>query len=112
VTHLSDTYTVRGGGEKRVHPWGQPLAPWRYWLGRLTVAGDLVADPFAGGATVGRALKEVGGSRHLGTEIDGETVLVRNRPAIGPPGETEETRVTPIELTREQRRTRRSCWSC
>jgi hypothetical protein len=55
--------------------------------GCLNAAGlALVADPFAGGATVGRALKEVGGSRHLGTEIDGEAALV----ARGRPGEVVE----------------------
>jgi DNA modification methylase len=48
----------------------QPLAPWQKWLGALTRPGDLVADPFAGVATIGVAIKSVGCRRYLGTERD------------------------------------------
>jgi hypothetical protein len=48
----------------------QPLVPWQKWMAALTRPGDLVADPFAGVATIGVALKSVGGRRYLGTERD------------------------------------------
>jgi DNA methylase len=70
VAKCSDVYTVRSGeGDKRYHDWQQPLPPWMYWLERLVPPGALVADPFAGAATIGVAVQKVGGGRtYLGVE--------------------------------------------
>jgi site-specific DNA-methyltransferase (adenine-specific) len=71
---VSDGYTVRTEPQV-LHHWQQPLEPWRYWLGRLVPPGGLVADPFAGSATVGVACRMLN-LRYIGTEIDRETFRV------------------------------------
>lgn len=75
---FSDVFTVRADMlGKSFHDWQQPLRPWLYWLGRMTAPGSLVADPFAGSATVGVAVRECGGGRrYLGTEIDRRTAAI------------------------------------
>jgi hypothetical protein len=76
----SDAYTPPAYHEKELHPLQQPVAPWRYWLSRLTQPGDLIADPFAGSATVGVACKEVGARRYVGTETaPGHAKVARRR---------------------------------
>ncbi|OAI46887.1 hypothetical protein AYO44_10550 [Planctomycetaceae bacterium SCGC AG-212-F19] len=61
---------------KSLHDWQQSLKPWCHWMAYLTRPGELIADPFAGVATVGCAVKLAGGRKYLGTEIDGETAKV------------------------------------
>lgn len=75
---VSDTYTVRAeAGGKQYHDWQQPLRPWVYWLSRMTSPGCVVADPFAGAATVGVAVREAGGGRtYVGCEIDRRTARI------------------------------------
>jgi hypothetical protein len=72
---VSDTYTVQCHG-KQWHDNEQPLAPWIYWLERLTQPGEIIADPFCGSATVGVALQHIGGRRYLGVDIDPVSVKV------------------------------------
>lgn len=57
--------------EKTYHPWQQPTDPWRYWLSKLTTPGQLVADPFAGSATIGVVCNDLR-LRFEGTEIEEE----------------------------------------
>jgi hypothetical protein len=71
----SDTYTVGCHG-KQYHDWEQPLTPWLYWLERLTLPGELIVDPFCGSATVGVALRDIGGRRYIGTDVDPVSVKV------------------------------------
>jgi hypothetical protein len=75
---LCDTHMVRSSGEygKGYHPWQQPVPPFRYWLETLVRPGELVADPFAGAASIGVALKQIGARRYLGTEKDPDTAAV------------------------------------
>jgi len=69
-----DTVTV-GPSDQGLHQWQQPLLPWVRWLGDLTRPGQLICDPFAGSATVGVAVKQIGGGRrYIGTEIDARHV--------------------------------------
>jgi hypothetical protein len=72
---FSDTYTVPSA-PKQYHEHEQPLPPWKYWLGGLTLPGDLVVDPFCGSATIGVALRDIGGRRYLRTDIDPQNVQV------------------------------------
>ncbi len=72
VCVYSDTYTVPPL-PRLWHQWEQPLKPYAYWLERLTLPGlpgETVADPFAGSATVGVALKQLGHRSYIGTEIN------------------------------------------
>jgi site-specific DNA-methyltransferase (adenine-specific) len=71
----SDTYTVRPL-VARYHDWEKPVDPWRYWLASLSRPGELVADPFCGSGTIGVALKQIGGRRYIGTEIDPDNIKV------------------------------------
>jgi DNA modification methylase len=50
----------------------------RYFITRLTEAGDLVVDPFVGGGTIPLACK-ASGRRWLATEIDEGTVAVARK---------------------------------
>ena len=65
-------------GTRAHHPWGQPVSEARYFVTRLTEAGDLVVDPFVGGGTVPSACK-ASGRRWLATEIDEGTVAVARK---------------------------------
>jgi predicted RNA methylase len=69
---------VRSAGEygKGYHQWQQPVPPFRYWLETLTRPGELVADPFAGAASIGVALKQIGARKYLATEVDRDTAAV------------------------------------
>jgi hypothetical protein len=67
-----------GGGDKTHHRWGQPVSEARYFITRLTEAGDLVVDPFVGGGTIPLACK-ASGRRWLATEIDEGTVAVARK---------------------------------
>ena len=71
---FSDTYTVTGQ-QKKYHEWEQPVDPWAYWLGRLTLPGALVADPFAGSGSFAVACREVG-LKYVGTEEDKITAKI------------------------------------
>ncbi len=76
LSRRSDTEIVRTHRQDH-HDWEQPLRPWSYWLSGLASPGALVADPFAGSATTGVAVLEVGDGRTwLGTEIDERRYLV------------------------------------
>jgi hypothetical protein len=73
---FSDAYTIPCN-PKQYHEWQQPLAPWKYWLERLTLPGELLADPYCGSGTLGLAVKQLGGARrYLGVDIDAENVKV------------------------------------
>ena len=50
----------------------------RYFVTRLTEAGNLVVDPFVGGGTSPLACK-ASGRRWLATEIDKDTVAVARK---------------------------------
>ena len=67
-----------GGRDKTHHVWGQPESEARYLITRLTEAGDLVVDPYAGGGTVPAVCKALG-RRWLATEIDKETVAIARK---------------------------------
>jgi DNA modification methylase len=49
----------------------------------LTVS--LVLDPFAGAARIGRALRQVGGRRYLGVEIDAANARAALGELLGEP---------------------------
>ena len=66
------------GAEKEHHDWGQGEAEARYLLTWLTEPGDLVVDPYCGGATVPAACKGLG-RNWLATEKDKATALVARR---------------------------------
>jgi hypothetical protein len=73
---VSDTYQLHvAGTEKKYHAWEQPSAPWRYWLSRLAMPGEAVADPFAGSGTIALVCHELG-LRYVGTEVDERTYRV------------------------------------
>jgi len=44
--------------EKTLHPCAKPLAAWKKLLGKVSVEGETVLDPFAGSGTTGLAAKE------------------------------------------------------
>jgi DNA (cytosine-5)-methyltransferase 1 len=67
-----------GGRDKTHHRWGQPVSEARYFITRLTEAGDLVVDPFVGGGTIPLACNILG-RRWLATEVDAETVAVARK---------------------------------
>lgn len=76
---ISDVMTVEHH-PKTHHTWEQPLKPWVNWLDSLTQPNTLIADPFAGGATIGVAIKTIaGGRKYLGTEIDPKAARVARR---------------------------------
>jgi DNA modification methylase len=54
------------------HPYEQPLAPYVYWLDKLTAPGDVILDPFCGSGTTGVACLRVGLRTFVGCEIDPE----------------------------------------
>jgi site-specific DNA-methyltransferase (adenine-specific) len=60
---------------KQWHEWQQPLKPWRYWLSCFLKPGELIADPFAGSATIGAVSHELQ-LRYIGTEIDQQNYRV------------------------------------
>ena len=77
---------------KPFHPWQQPMRPWERWLSGLTRPGEVVGDCFACTATVGCALKAVGGRFYIGTEIDEQNPRVgQGRLADQPEGIRTET---------------------
>jgi hypothetical protein len=55
------------------HPWQQAVEPAVQWISRLARPGDLVADPFVGSGTTAVAVRQIGGLRFVGTEIDPNT---------------------------------------
>jgi len=73
---VSDAYHMHiVGTEKSLHPWEQPVAPWRYWLSRLTTPGQVVADPYAGSGTIAVVCHDLG-LHYQGTEVDAKTYQV------------------------------------
>jgi hypothetical protein len=72
---FSDVFTVEPW-TRRWHPWEQALTPWVYWLGKLTLPGQLIVDPFCCSATVGVALRDIGQRQYLGTDIDPKNVRI------------------------------------
>lgn len=59
--------------DKRFHGWGQSESGMADLVERLSEPGELVLDPFAGGATTGIVAQALG-RRFLGIELDGELV--------------------------------------
>jgi site-specific DNA-methyltransferase (adenine-specific) len=59
----------RGGREKGLHEWAQPLAEASELIARFTKPGDAILDPFAGSGTFLAAAKAAG-RRAIGIEID------------------------------------------
>lgn len=61
---------VKGGGrDKGTHDWGQSALEFESILKVWTRPGDLVVDPFLGGATTAIAALAVGGRRFLGSDV-------------------------------------------
>lgn len=79
---LADVYTVQAKVGPSLHHWQQPLPPWRHWLGKIAVPGQLVLDPFAGAGTIGMACIETG-LKYVGTEIDRENYEVARGRLMG-----------------------------
>ena len=71
-----------GGRDKRYHEWGQAEAEAVYLIQRLTEPGQLVVDPYAGGAAFLAAAKATG-RRWLATERDEATALIARRRLAG-----------------------------
>lgn len=67
-TGISDVLR-RGGREKSLHDWAQPLAEASELIERFTKPGDLILDPFAGSGTFLAAAKAAR-RRVIGIEID------------------------------------------
>lgn len=83
---FSDTWTVKANDPafKVHHRWEQPLRPWVHFLKNLSAPGNLIADPFAGSATNGVAVKMLGdGRKYLGTEINADDCLVARQRLAG-----------------------------
>jgi hypothetical protein len=76
----SDTFTLpldhTTSDSKQWHAWEQPLGPWVYWLGKMTLPGNLIADPFLGSGTIGLAVKTIGDRVFIGTDIDADNVKI------------------------------------
>jgi SAM-dependent methyltransferase len=67
---------VRGGGRaKGEHAWGDSPDAFRVWISRLTLAGGIVLDPFAGGGTVPAVCKQLG-RNYIAFEIEPETATI------------------------------------
>ncbi|MEW6046797.1 MAG: DNA methyltransferase [Bacillota bacterium] len=64
-----------GKMDKRYHEWQQSLTPVKYLIEKLTMPGDLVADPCFGTGTVGVACRLLG-RRFVGAEKDPETAAM------------------------------------
>lgn len=61
---------IKGGGrDKDTHDWGQSALEFESILKVWTRPGDLVVDPFLGGATTALATLAVGGRRFLGSDV-------------------------------------------
>lgn len=72
------------------HEWQKPLNVVRHHVEALTDPGDLVVDPFLGGATTAVACLQTG-RRFVGAEIDPETLAIaKSRLAKVTPGVIEE----------------------
>lgn len=59
----------RGGREKGLHDWAQPIAEASELVARFTAPGDTILDPFAGSGTFLAAAK-AHGRRAVGIEVD------------------------------------------
>lgn len=59
----------RGGREKTLHPWAQPLSEASALVDRFSRPGDVVLDPFAGSGTT-LVAAQAAGRRAIGIEIE------------------------------------------
>ena len=62
---------VRGAPDKSYHEWGDGAAAYISWILAMSMAGDVVLDPFTGGGVVPAVCKTLG-RRWLAFEIDEE----------------------------------------
>lgn len=91
------TGVVQEPSPKGLHPWQQAVEPAVEWIRRLTRPGELVADPFLGSGTTAAAVRQVGGLRFVGTEIDPNTYrtacerVATEVPPVGGPGQEIDT---------------------
>lgn len=69
-----DDAFVSEGREKEHHEWQQSLGAARYYIEKLTSAGDVVVDPFLGSGTTAVACKELERS-FIGCDLDQGAVL-------------------------------------
>ncbi len=65
-------------GKKEEHPWAQSGVEAAYYIGRLSRAGQLVADPFMGSGAFGAAAVSLG-RKFLGCETDSAAFAVARR---------------------------------
>jgi hypothetical protein len=74
---------IEGGGrDQRYHEWGQAEAEAVYLIQRLTEPGQLVVDPYAGGAAFLAAAKATN-RRWLATERDEATAVIARKRLAG-----------------------------
>lgn len=78
--HISDvvTATRTDGADNRFHKWGQDVAAFADIIGRFTVKGDLVCDPFCGGGTTGVACLATN-RKFIGIDIDSDCIRKTER---------------------------------
>jgi len=69
---------IRSRRSKRFHPWQQSVQDAVQILRRLTIAGDVVLDPYLCTGTTAKAAKLLG-RRYLGYEIDPEMCRIARR---------------------------------
>jgi DNA modification methylase len=63
------------GKEKGLHDWQQNVTESIHFIGRLTVPGNLIIDPFGGSFTTAEAVLRVGDRRFIGCDVDPACVV-------------------------------------
>lgn len=78
ITVASPTTAAEKERGKKWHDWQQPFWPAFYWLKSLSLAGDVIADPFCGGGTFACVVKAIGERTCIATDKD-EPAVLRSR---------------------------------
>jgi DNA modification methylase len=66
---VSNTFEVQSKNDKSLHKWQQDIAPFEYYVTKLTKENDLVCDPFLGSGTTAVVCKKLN-RRFVGCDID------------------------------------------